>query len=108
VEINFPSDYPNSPPTCNFKTTVFHPNINIQNGYVCVNILKKGTEEEKQENKKIWTPNLSACKIIVGLYGLLKQPNQTDPLNRNAFNLYNRDQERYSKLAKNFTNKFAK
>ena len=26
VEINFP----NTPLTCNFKTTVFHPNINIQ------------------------------------------------------------------------------
>lgn len=30
VEINFPNDYPNTPLTCNFKTTVFHPNINIQ------------------------------------------------------------------------------
>ena len=108
VQINFPDDYPNTPPTCYFKTTVFHPNINIETGDVCVNILKKGDEKEKQENKKIWTSKFSACKIILGLYGLLKKPNLEDPLNRNASYLYDRDNKRYFKLAKNFTNKFAK
>ena len=61
-----------------FKVEINFPN-KYSNGYVCVNILKKGTEKEKQNNEKIWTPKFSACKIILGLYGLLKKPNQTDP-----------------------------
>ena len=108
MKISFPSDFPNSPPTCIFDTKVFHPNINFQTGYICVNFLKKGTEDEKKENKKTWTNKLTVCKIVVGLYGLLKSPNQTDPLNHNAHSLYVRDPPRYFKLAKNFTNKFAK
>ena len=79
VEINFPNDYPNTPLTRNIKTIGFPSEYKYSNGYVCVNILKKGTEKEKQNNEKIWTPKFSACKIILGLYGLLKKPNQTDP-----------------------------
>ena len=55
-----------------------------------------------------WTNKKTICDIILGLYGLLKFPNQSSPLNGNSNDLYKRDQIRYNQVAKSFTNKFAK
>ena len=96
IEIKLDDNYPNSTPNCHFLTKVFHPNINFKDGSICVKLLNN------------WTNKSSICGIIVALYGLLKEPNQNSPLNRNANDLYERDKERYNQLAKSFTNKFAK
>ena len=108
VKIILPDDFPNSAPTCYFLTKIFHPNIRFENGNICVNFLKKGSEEEKNKNKKTWTNKNTICNIIFGLYGLLKCPNQDDAWNFNAHNLFLKDKKRYELIAKNFTNKFAK
>ena len=96
IEIKLDDNYPNSTPNCHFLTKVFHPNINFKDGSICVKLLN------------YWTNKSSICGIIVALYGLLKEPNQNSPLNRNANDLYERDKERYNQLTKSFTNKFAK
>lgn len=109
VKICLPEDFPNSPPQCCFLTKVFHPNINFKTGSICVNFLKKTSFFfDKMNNKKTWTNRTTICDVIVGLYALLKFPNQDDPLNSNARDLFVRDKERYEQLAKSFTNKFAK
>ena len=99
-------DYPNSPPKCNFITKIFHPNINFEKGTICVNFLKKA--EDKPNIYKSWTNKNTITDVILGLYGLLKFPNQDSPLNSNANALYRRDKIRHNQLAKSFTNKFAK
>jgi ubiquitin-protein ligase len=108
VEVSFPSDYPNSPPKCKFITKVFHPNINFENGSICVNFLKQGNDDEKAKKEKTYTNKYNICSIILGLYALLRKPNQGSPLNSNAHNLYVKSNERYAILAKSFTKKFAK
>jgi len=107
IKIDLPDDYPNSPPKCYFLTKVFHPNINFINGSICVNFLKKA-EEGKGIMEKSWTNKKTICDVIVGLYALLKFPNQESPLNGNAHDLFVRDKVRYNQVAKSFTNKFAK
>ena len=107
IKIDLPDDYPNSPPKCNFLTKVFHPNINFINGNICVNFLKKA-EDGKGNLAKSWTNKKTICDVIVGLYALLKLPNQESPLNQNAHDLFVRDKDRYNQVAKSFTNKFAK
>lgn len=108
VKITIPDDYPNSPPTCIFLTKVFHPNISFQTGSICVNFLKKS--EKGPDYDHSWTDKQTISNIIVSLYVLLKNPNQDSPLNRNAHDLYIKDESRtrYEQLVKSFTNKFAK
>ena len=107
IKMVLPDDYPNSPPSCCFLTKVFHPNINFQNGSICVNFLKKA-DSDGPNMYRSWTNKKTLCDIIVGLYGLLKRPNQGSPLNSNARDLYEKDKVRYNQVAKSFTNKFAK
>ena len=106
VKITLSDDYPNIPPQCNFITKVFHPNISFVDGSICVNFLKKAGDTPNMSYS--WTNKKTICDIILGLYGLLKFPNQSSPLNGNANDLYRRDQIRYNQVAKSFTNKFAK
>merc|ERR1711920_74956 len=39
-ELSFPSEYPFKPPTCKFKTRIYHCNIN-STGHVCIDMLQE-------------------------------------------------------------------
>lgn len=58
--MEFPEEYPASPPKCKFNPVLFHPNI-YPSGAVCLSILN---EEED------WKPSLSIKDVfrIVNLY----------------------------------------
>jgi Ubiquitin-protein ligase len=60
IEINFPAEYPFKPPKINFKTKIYHPNID-EKGQVCLPIISA-------EN---WKP---ATKTDQGTYYLLVPP----------------------------------
>jgi ubiquitin-protein ligase len=68
----------------------------------------KKADDGKGDMYKSWTNKKTICDVIVGLYALLKLPNQDSPLNGNAHDLFTRDKIRYNQVAKSFTNKFAK
>lgn len=59
IEINFPAEYPFKPPKINFKTKIYHPNID-EKGQVCLPIISP-------EN---WKPatKTDQGKIIVSFY----------------------------------------
>jgi ubiquitin-conjugating enzyme E2 I len=48
--MEFPEDYPATPPKCRFSNTLFHPNV-YPSGVVCLSILNE--EEDWRPNKKI-------------------------------------------------------
>ena len=70
--MEIPADYPHKPPKVLCKTRIYHPNIDM-NGNVCLNILRED-----------WKPVLDVNAVIYGLISLFYEPNQNDPLNKEA------------------------
>ena len=85
LSLSFPSTYPYTAPTVKFVTPCFHPNVD-QFGNICLDILK-----EK------WSAAYSVQTVLLSLQTLLGDPNNDSPLNNQAAELWE-NQEEYKKL----------
>lgn len=92
LSISFPSDYPSSPPDIKFITKIYHPNISLEGGVICIST--KSTDWEKN-------PNL--VSVLYSIYDLLKKPNIQHGLNKEALLLYQNNLDEFNKKAKEFT-----
>ena len=84
--LEFPDDYPNSPPQMKFVTKMWHPNI-YPDGRVCISILHppgvdKFNEQERAEER--WRPSLGAEEILLSVISMLNDPNPDSPANIDA------------------------
>ncbi|KAF7699574.1 Ubiquitin-conjugating enzyme E2 D2B [Cucumispora dikerogammari] len=93
--INIPSGYPFDPPKFQFKTRIFHCNIN--DGEICLDILKGN-----------WSAALSISKVLLSISSLLSDPNPASPLNSYAGELYAKDRKAYNAKALEWTKAYAK
>jgi len=83
-----PGSYPISPPEIFFETKIFHPNIHLNTGEICLDILKSH-----------WTPAWSLSLACQALIVLLANPEPSSPLNCDAGNLLrNNDFRGFSSL----------
>jgi len=87
----FTNDYPFKPPYVKFKTNIYHPNIAITDGKICVDIL----------NEK-WSPANTIDSIIMSIISLLNDPNPSSPLNAEAADLYVKNIKEYRKKVRKF------
>ncbi|KAH8928402.1 ubiquitin-conjugating enzyme [Atractiella rhizophila] len=83
----FPEDYPSKPPKCKFVPPLFHPNV-YPSGTVCLSILNE---------EKSWKPAITVKQILLGIQDLLDTPNPDDPAQLEAYTMYKKDKNAYTK-----------
>ncbi|KAF8677249.1 hypothetical protein HU200_046729 [Digitaria exilis] len=94
LAMHFPQNYPHSPPE--FKTKVYHPNIDSNNGSIGLDILRDK-----------WTAAMTAEKVLLSICSLLTNLNAEDPQERAVGDMYRNDPRGYETKAKKWTEKYA-
>jgi len=94
LSIRFTTEYPYKPPKINFKTNIYHPNIAITDGQICVDML-----QDK------WSPANTINSVILSIISLLNDPNPDSPLNAEAATLYRKSKREYYLKIRNFLSK---
>ncbi len=80
LKMVFPPEYPFKPPKVNFVTPIYHPNVMLTTGEICLDILKEA-----------WAPIQSVRTIMLSVQSILKDPNPASALNHDAGRLLQDD-----------------
>ncbi|KAK4105773.1 putative ubiquitin protein [Parathielavia hyrcaniae] len=70
LRISIPPAYPLQPPQISFATPVVHPNVSLETGEICLDLLKDK-----------WTPAYSVLNCVRAIRLLLSTPGVESPLN---------------------------
>ncbi|OHT16776.1 putative ubiquitin-conjugating enzyme E2 7 [Tritrichomonas foetus] len=94
--IEFPDDYPSSPPKMKFLCPMYHPNV-TDNGDVCISLLdnKLYSFPEYQRPSNNWIPDgHSAQSILIEVQAMLSEPDFESPANPDvAYTYYTNPRE---------------
>jgi len=106
--MNFPENYPNSPPSMKFLSEFWHPNI-YPDGKVCISILHTpdpmNTDEREEET---WRPILTVESILVSVCSMLSDPNFSSPANVDASVELRKKPDDYKKRVRKLVEKTSK
>ncbi len=87
LNVTFPDKYPYKSPSIGFLDAIYHPNIDLGSGTICLNVLN----EE-------WQPIYTIKHILeTFIPQLLTYPNPDDPLNLEAAEMYKTDINKFNK-----------
>ena len=101
ARMKFPMQYPYQPPSFEFISPIFHPNV-YEDGKICISILH--TDQDEIINTDIanctWTPGLNVTTVCISINSLLNEPNIYSPANVDASKLFRDDREQYEKMVR--------
>eukprot|EP00794_Sanderia_malayensis_P017502 gene17502-19252_t len=100
TRLNFPSDYPLSPPKMRFVSEIFHPNI-YPDGRVCISILHAPGDDPMgyETSAERWSPVQSVEKILLSVVSMLAEPNDESSANVDASKVWREDREKFNTIA---------
>ncbi len=95
IYVHFPTTYPSMPPNIRFVTPIKHCNVNNY-GRICHSILDRN-----------YTQQVTMSLILQCIYGLLLNPDTSDPLDTNLSSLYYEANGQYEAQIMDSVNKHA-
>ncbi|CAN8285254.1 unnamed protein product [Cochlearia groenlandica] len=96
VSIHFPTKFPFKPPQINFKTKIFHPNIN-EIGEVSIDVLGSN-----------WSPVWTISTLLLAICSVLSDPVEPFVASNPAAKLYRKNKKAYERIAREWTIRYAK
>eukprot|EP00753_Platysulcus_tardus_P019630 PLAT7376.1.p1 GENE.PLAT7376.1~~PLAT7376.1.p1 ORF type:complete len:148 (-),score=63.59 PLAT7376.1:172-615(-) len=96
VDITFPAEYPFKPPSVQFKTRIYHPNIKTSSGEICADILSEN-----------WGPTLNVMYVLNALRQMLEEPHPDNPLESEIAREMVDDPDTFAKKAAEWTATYA-
>lgn len=99
LNIHIPTKYPFEPPQINFKTPIYHPNID-KAGRICLDLLKPRPDGN-------WNPSISLKILLSSIKYLMINPNLDDPLEMDIAELCKYNPNEFKKRANDQTKLYA-
>ncbi|XP_022964261.1 ubiquitin-conjugating enzyme E2 E2-like [Cucurbita moschata] len=95
LSIQFPSNYPLSPPLIKFLTKIFHPNIE-EDGTILIDILTDN-----------WSPALTIETLMLSICSILSNPEPDEGSINEASRMFLNNWLNYTKIAREWTKQYA-
>lgn len=90
VQVYLPENYPLAPPTVRFLTSIYHLNVSLTTGNVCLGFL---TEEN-------WLPTRCVRDVLSGVFSLLIKPVTENSADQAVLEVYTHNRVVYEEKAR--------
>lgn len=104
--MDFPSDYPNMPPTLKITSEFWHPNVHAD-GKVCISILHPPGDDPHQYETAAerWRPIHTIESVLISVISMISSPNPDSPANVDAAKMFRDDPDAYRKKCRRLVEK---
>ena len=91
IEVAVPSGYPTIAPKLTFFTQIWHPNVCSKTGATCLIDYSE------------WSPALKIEHLLLKLHSLIIDPDENDPMDEDASEMYKTNKAEFERKAKEWT-----
>ncbi|KAA8647081.1 hypothetical protein EYZ11_004107 [Aspergillus tanneri] len=101
ASMEFPKNYPYSPPEFRFLRPLYHPNI-YEDGRLCISILHAPGEDEMSGElaSERWSPAQRVESVLISILSLLDDAEVSSPANVDAGVMLRKEPEKYKSIVR--------